>query len=69
MSHRVLVVDQDHAQAAAFTQVLNGAGFDAFGASSVPEAAELFAKRGADVVLLDLLLKDGDAFLLMAVPQ
>lgn len=66
MSHRVLVVDQDHVQASAFTQALKNAGFDAYGASSVPEAAELFAKRGADVVLLDLLLRDGNAFVLMA---
>lgn len=66
MSHRVLVVDQDRAQAAMFTQALADAGFDAYCATSVPEAAEVIAKRGADVVVLDLLLKDGDAFVLMA---
>ena len=65
MSVRVLIVEQTDTLRDAFVEMLNAAGMDAFGAQSFPEAGVLFAKRGADVVVVELLMMSGSASMLI----
>ncbi len=66
VSVRVLVVEQTDALREAYSDALAAAGMDVFTAKTVPEAAALFAQHGTSIVVLDLLLVSGDAFVFMA---
>jgi len=57
---RVLVVDDDAAILRAVQRGLQGAGFDVRGVESAQALREIFARWKADVIVLDLLLPDGD---------
>jgi DNA-binding NtrC family response regulator len=63
---RVLVVEQTDVVRDGFATALRSSGVDVYSAKTVPEAAALFAKYGASVVVLDLLLMAEDAFVFMA---
>lgn len=66
MPIRVLIVEQVDRTREAFVAELEAAGMHAFAAKTMPEAAELMAKHGPHVVVLDLLLMSGNAVLFMA---
>jgi DNA-binding NarL/FixJ family response regulator len=67
---RVLVVDDEDAVRRAFLRSLSGAGYETQGAESCATARKLFAGWKAasyDVVILDLCLKDGQAYDLLPI--
>ncbi len=56
----VLVVDDDPAIREGLVQVFERAGFSAHGARDVPEMEQALAQRGADVIVLDLMMPGED---------
>lgn len=74
MGVRVLIIEQADTARDAYVAALRDAGMDAYAAKSITEAAELLAKRGAHVVVLDLLIVPENAIwfiagVLGAMPQ
>jgi DNA-binding response OmpR family regulator/signal transduction histidine kinase len=59
---RVLVVDDDHKIAVICSEVLSNMGFQVTLAGTVQEARRLLREQRPDVLLLDVLLPDGDGF-------
>jgi two-component system, OmpR family, response regulator RegX3 len=57
---RVLLVEDETSIAEPFQQALRREGFDPTRASTVAEARAAIARREPDIVLLDLMLPDGD---------
>ena len=57
---RVLVVDDSLTVRMDISDALDAAGFEAVGCASLGAAADALAARGADLVILDVLLPDGD---------
>ena len=56
---RVLVVDDESLSRTLVTEVGESLGYEVLAAASIKEGLDL-AERGVDVVLLDVLLPDGD---------
>lgn len=63
---RILVVDDDPAILRAVDKGLSGAGFDVTGVATAREVLPEFQRVHPDVVVLDLLLPDGDGISLCA---
>lgn len=66
MSVRVLVVEQMESQRIAYKHALSRAGYIVDVAKDVPQAAQLFARNPAKVMILDQLLPNSTASFLMA---
>lgn len=62
----VLVVEDDEAARLMMTVTLEQAGFTVFGAADCSSARTLFEEHALDIILLDVLLPDGDGFSLCA---
>ncbi len=62
----VLIVDDDEAGRLMMATTLEQAGFKLFTAADCAEARDIFAHNKLDLVLLDVLLPDGDGFSLCA---
>jgi DNA-binding response OmpR family regulator/anti-sigma regulatory factor (Ser/Thr protein kinase) len=60
MTSRVLIVDDSLTVRMDLVEVFSGAGFDASAASSLAEARRLLEAERFDLLLLDVLLPDGD---------
>ena len=60
MKPRVLVVEDESSIAEPLTEHLAREGFDAEVAPTIAEATEAFARQAPDLILLDVMLPDGD---------
>ena len=63
---RILIADDDPAILKAVNRGLGGAGFDVTGVATAAEVMPAFARFHPDVVVLDLVLPDGDGITLCA---
>ena len=57
---RILLVEDEHSIAEPLADALEREGFEVVAATTAGEALEAFARRAPDLVLLDVMLPDGD---------
>ena len=58
MKKKILVVDDEEEYRVLLCRVLAGAGYEVFSAGNGTEGLKLFAARGPDLIMLDVMLPD-----------
>lgn len=64
-NRRVLIVEDDSGTSALIVQIVRRAGYEPILARSGPEALRLLAEASADLLLLDLMMKEMDGWTLL----
>ncbi|MFN3786005.1 MAG: PleD family two-component system response regulator [Thiothrix sp.] len=62
MIRKILIADDSNTERLHLTRVLEGAGYQVIAAQSGNEAKELAATQQPDLIMLDIIMEDGDGY-------